>query len=453
MASSQQQCSGRWGHMRRAPRWLLYAGIVGAVRGFSELHAAAHGYDYTSSSRFAWSVAYAVVLVIASYGLGFPDLRRTRDAYSGAVAAAGLASLGFSLVQLTVGDPLLPRFVVFFSAATLVPWMVLCARVSSFGAGRHEDRDRVVVVARPADRLALTAELREAPERNAQIVGELDPADAGTIVDGGSPLHALAVDRDATVVVLCREAQTDESIVAQAALLHESGIRVRTLSLFYEEWLGKLPMSELERVSLMFDIGEVHRSRYLRVKRVLDLLVAVPGLVVLAAVTPLVLVGNLLGNRGPLLYRQERVGKQGHGFSILKFRSMRPDTGTQGGAWTQQDDPRITSFGSLLRRTHLDELPQVVNILRGDLSIVGPRPEQPRYVADLVIKLPFYDLRHLVRPGLTGWSQVKYYYASDEADAMEKLPYEFFYLRHQGIGLDLRIMGRTVRSVLTGAGR
>jgi lipopolysaccharide/colanic/teichoic acid biosynthesis glycosyltransferase len=133
---------------------------------------------------------------------------------------------------------------------------------------------------------------------------------------------------------------------------------------------------------------------------------------------------------------------------------MKPDEGAAlAGEWTSEADPRITPFGNLLRRSHLDELPQVWNILRGDLAVVGPRPEQPRYVADLTEKLPFYDLRHLVRPGLTGWAQVKYGYAGTEADALEKLQYEFFYLRRQSMGFDLQVMGRTLRSVLKGAGR
>ena len=121
--------------------------------------------------------------------------------------------------------------------------------------------------------------------------------------------------------------------------------------------------------------------------------------------------------------------------------------------WTGEDDPRITRFGRVLRRTHLDELPQVVNILRGELSVVGPRPEQPHYVEQLTEKLPFYAMRHLVRPGLTGWAQVKYGYAGDERDALEKLQYEFFYLRRQSLDFDLRIVGRTLRSVIGGDGR
>jgi lipopolysaccharide/colanic/teichoic acid biosynthesis glycosyltransferase len=239
--------------------------------------------------------------------------------------------------------------------------------------------------------------------------------------------------------------------VAQAAELHEAGVRVRTLSLFYEQWLGKLPLSELERVSLLFDIGELHRARYGRMKRIIDVLSALAGLAVLIVAVPFVSAGNRLGNRGPLLYRQPRVGRGGREFEILKFRTMRPDHG--GSDWTSARDPRITPFGAWLRRTHLDELPQVVNILRGDLSVVGPRPEQPRYVEELTGKIPFYRLRHLVRPGLTGWAQVKYPYGANDLDAFEKLQYEFYYLRHQSLALDVRILGRTVRSVIGRGGR
>ena len=138
---------------------------------------------------------------------------------------------------------------------------------------------------------------------------------------------------------------------------------------------------------------------------------------------------------------------------MLKFRTMRAAADGQGSDWTAEHDARVTPFGRVLRRTHLDELPQVVNVLRGELSIVGPRPEQPQLVDELVDKLPFYRLRHLVRPGLTGWAQVKFRYAGSEEETLEKLQYEFFYLRRQSLGLDLRIVGRTLRSVMGREGR
>ena len=436
-------------------RILLYAGVVVAVVGLSKAHAAwsVPAYDYTGSSRFAWSLTYIALLCGAAYGLGLPDLARGRRAavVAGAGAAGG-GALGISVFQLLAGTALLPRGVVFGAAVVLVPWFVLCATLARDGRTRAEGRDRVVLVAGPGEAAVLDDDLDEAPERPAIIVARLGVEQAHACGEDRRPLVDVAAERRASVVVLDRHAQADETIVAQAGALHAAGVRVRTLSLFYEEWLGKLPVSELERVSLMFDIGELHRARYGRVKRLLDVALALGGLVVLALVTPVVVVGNRLGNRGPLWFRQIRVGKRGGSFEILKFRTMAAvDEGT--GEWTAQADRRITRFGRILRNTHLDELPQVWNVLRGDLAVVGPRPEQPHYVADLVEKLPFYDLRHLVRPGLTGWAQVKFGYAASEADALEKLQYEFFYLRRQSLAFDLRVMGRTVRTVLGRSGR
>jgi len=170
-------------------------------------------------------------------------------------------------------------------------------------------------------------------------------------------------------------------------------------------------------------------------------------------VIPLVAVGNLVGNRGRLLYRQPRVGRNGATFEILKLRTMRTERDAADPDPTVEGDPRVTRFGGVLRRMHLDELPQVLNMLRGELSVVGPRPEQPHLVERLDGKIPFYQTRHLVRPGLTGWAQVKYHYGADEHDALEKLQYDVFYLRHQGIGLDVRIVVRTLRAVLGWEGR
>ncbi len=184
----------------------------------------------------------------------------------------------------------------------------------------------------------------------------------------------------------------------------------------------------------------------------MDLAIAVALLPVLVAVTPLVVLGNLIANRGPLMFHQERVGKGGRAFRIHKFRTMAP--GTRSGEWTELDDDRVTPFGRVLRATHVDELPQLVNVVRGDLSLVGPRPEQPHYVEQLEAKLPYYQLRHLVQPGLTGWAQVKRGYGRSEGDALEKLQYEFYYLRRQAFAVDVRILVRTLRTVLpAGAGR
>jgi lipopolysaccharide/colanic/teichoic acid biosynthesis glycosyltransferase len=423
--------------------------------GLGKYHAAYIGhYDFTNSFRFAWSLFYVVLLCLAAYAVGLPDLTRgSRSAVVSALASSAVAALAISLVQLLVGSSLLPRFVVFGAAIILVPWDVACSILATGGRTRAEDRDRVVAVVSLEEADALRAELGQAPERNAAIVDDMRVTAARSDQPKQRPLVESVVGHGASVLVLDREAQNDESIVGQAAALHEAGIRVRTLTLFYDEWLGKLPVWELERVSLMFDIGELHRARYGRLKRLFDIAVAVFGLVALAVAIPFVVVGDLIANRGTLFYRQPRVGKNGTTFEILKFRTMRAAGADQPSEWTTEDDPRITPFGRLLRRTHVDELPQLVNVLAGELSVVGPRPEQPHYVRELTQKIPFYDLRHRVRPGLTGWAQVKYGYAGTESDALQKLQYEFFYLRHQSLTLDGRIIGRTLRHIVGRGGR
>jgi lipopolysaccharide/colanic/teichoic acid biosynthesis glycosyltransferase len=437
--------------MRRLAGLALVAGTAGCVLGLSKLHAAVNSYDYTSSSRFGWSLVYVAALCVAAYGFGLPDgAHRRRDAFLRASGATVSALAFVSFAQLLTGDALLPRAVVLGTAVVLVPWYMLCAALAGDARARAEDRDRAVLVGDDDEASVLSCELHRAAERPAALVASISVEDAVCSDPPTRPLVDLVVASEANVLVLDRRAQASDDVVAQAAVLHERGVRVRTLSLFYEQWLGKLPVAELERVSLLFDIGEVHAPGYARVKRMFDVVLGAVGLVVLALLLPVVVVGNLIANRGPLLYRQTRIGRGGREFSMLKLRTMRATATSDP---TLERDPRVTPFGGMLRRTHVDELPQVVNILRGELAIVGPRPEQPHLVARLAGKIPFYGIRHLVRPGLTGWAQVKYHYGADDADALEKLQYEVFYLRRQSLGLDLRIVARTLRSVLGMEGR
>lgn len=456
--------------MRRAARILSYGGGALIVLCLSLVHAriiAENPYTFTGSSRFTWAVAYSIVLGITTYAVGLPDQPRSaRQAAWLAFLASVVAALAVSVPQLILGDALLPRFVVFGAAALMVPWQVVTNAMARGNRTRSEGRDRVLLVADPTERERLIDDLALEPEHAARLAGSLTPTNAARETPGCRTLAEVLEAASATVLVLDSHAQADDRVVAQAAELHESGVRVRTLQGFYEDWLGKLPLSELERASLFFDIGEVHGTYYARLKRIMDLALGLVGCLSLVVVTPVVLLGNLVANRGPLMYRQVRVGKAGEHFTILKFRTMTdggspPGKDTDANAagapvhesrWTEPDDPRVTPFGRFLRHSHLDELPQLINIVRGDLSVVGPRPEQPHYVEELSAKLAFYDLRHLVRPGLTGWAQVKYGYAGDERDALEKLQYEFFYLRHQDLTFDQRIILRTLRAMIGGRG-
>jgi exopolysaccharide biosynthesis polyprenyl glycosylphosphotransferase len=431
----------------------MYLGVAGIVLGLSVVHGEYIGdYVFFETSRFGWAVGYCVWLGVVLYGFGLPDVYRdVRSAVVASIWAAVIGALGVSLMQLLLGAALLPRYVVFGSALLLVPWCLVCSKLSQSGRTRMEARDRVLVVGDSTFAARLRAELEDQPERPASVVGSLALDELLADVEGRLLIDTAAGHR-ASVVVFEPDALMDERIVDQAAALHLTGVRIRTRPLFYAEWLGKVAVEDLARTSLFFDISQLHVARYGRFKRVFDVVAGVVGVVVLGIVTPFVVIGDLVANRGPIFYRQTRVGRDHHQFTIYKFRTM-DDDDAAAADWTIHDDPRITPFGNLLRRTHLDELPQVINILRGDLSIVGPRPEQPRYVAELTTKLPFYEFRHSVRPGLTGWAQVKYGYAGDETDAREKLQYDFYYLGHQSLRFDLMIAGRTIRTIVGGDGR
>jgi lipopolysaccharide/colanic/teichoic acid biosynthesis glycosyltransferase len=437
--------------MRRFARPLLYLGTVAIVVGLGRFHAEFIGHYWFHVQRLPWNLTYAVLLCLAAYSVGLPDLGHRRSAWALAFAAVAIAAGAVSALQLLLGSLVLPRFVVFSGALIGAPWFALCTAIASAGRARDAGRDRVVVVGGAEEQAAFETEVERDLERPAVTAAMLLPEEAHSGRAGAQPLVEAVIEHGGSVLVLDSGATADPTIVDQAARLHEYGLRVRSLTAFYDEWLGKVPIGEVERVSLMFDIGELHRAPYGRMKRLYDVTVGVVGLVLMAIVTPVVLAGNAVANRGPLFYRQPRVGRANREYEILKFRTMRPNTA--GSEWASERDPRVTPWGRVLRRTHMDELPQVINILRGDQSVVGPRPEQPQYVAELREKMPFYDLRHLVRPGLTGWAQVKYPYGASELDAFEKLQYDFYYLRHQGAAIDARIIGRTLRIVAGLGGR
>jgi lipopolysaccharide/colanic/teichoic acid biosynthesis glycosyltransferase len=338
------------------------------------------------------------------------------------------------------------------SIILLIPVHTVVASLADRSLVKQGQQERVLALVNDEEAQRLRRDLELAPEQPSQLVLAVSVRQVTATDDSAMPLLDLIDQHRATLLVMSREAQGSDDVVAQAVVAHSKGVRIRTLSLFYDEWLGKLPIPELERIALLFDINEIHRPVYARIKRAMDVTLAGIGFLLLLLAIPLVALADVFGNRGPLFYRQERVGKDGSVFTIVKFRTMRPSTGTPT-QWTSEDDPRLGKVGRALRKLHIDELPQVVNVIKRDMSIVGPRPEQPHYVSQLRETIPFYDVRHLVRPGITGWAQVKYDYGASELDALEKLQYEFYYLRHQDLALDLRTMGRTLRSMARGMGR
>jgi len=229
-------------------------------------------------------------------------------------------------------------------------------------------------------------------------------------------------------------------------------VRVEDAATTYERITGKILTEGLKPSWLIFSDG-FSASRATRIaKRISDLLFAGIGLIVAAPLMLLTALAIHLDSRGPIVYRQERVGEGGRIFTLCKFRSMRADAEAGTPVWARDRDDRVTRVGRFIRLTRLDELPQLWNVLRGDMSFVGPRPERPYFVQQLASAIPFYTERHAVKPGVTGWAQVKYRYGASIEDAMEKLRYDLYYIKHLSIVFDLTIVIDTVKVILSGKG-
>ncbi len=233
------------------------------------------------------------------------------------------------------------------------------------------------------------------------------------------------------------------------------GFEIMTISQFYEQVLRKIPVELVSLKDLIFESGFEITSRMLvqRMKRVADILLSVS---IFLVTWPLILIFGLLHkleSKGPMLYSQMRTGKHGEEFKIVKLRSMGTNAEKAGAVWAQENDPRVTKIGKFIRLTRIDELPQLWNVFVGDMSFIGPRPERPEFNKMLSAQIPFYDLRHSVRPGLTGWAQVKYPYGASVEDAKEKLQYDLFYIKNYSLLLELEILVKTIQVVLFGKGR
>lgn len=236
----------------------------------------------------------------------------------------------------------------------------------------------------------------------------------------------------------------------QLIALFEKGMAIRSAENFIEEETHRISETKLTADFYNhFTFSKSHQNNlYLAFRRVLDIFFSLLGILVFVVLIPFVFLGNLSANRGKLLYTQKRVGKRGKEFSIIKFRTMIANAEENGAEWAQKNDSRVTAFGRFLRKSRLDEIPQFINVLKGEMSLIGPRPERPEFVHLLVQELPFYAIRHVVKPGLTGWAQVMYPYAHSVDDQHKKLMYDLYYIKERNLLMDLKIVIKTISTIL-----
>jgi sugar transferase (PEP-CTERM system associated) len=373
-----------------------------------------------------------------------------------------LRSLGATSLILAVLYFWLPALIigrgVFMITATLVITSVVGWRVSFvWFAKQVGPRERLLLVGTSPATVSLARELHERKDLGIEIVGFVDtdaarvgqpvlnPGVVGVIEDIPAIVSSRSVDR---VVVGLSDAR---GTLPMDALLDMKlrGVTFDHLASVYEEYTGKIAVENLRPSWLIFSTGFRKPRSLGAVKRAVDIGVAGVGLVLAAPLMLCVAALVKIVSRGPILYRQQRVGEHGQVFTLIKFRSMRTDAEDKTGpVWAREEDDRIIPSGRFLRRARLDELPQLWNVLLGNMSLVGPRPERPEFIQELTRVIPFYGQRHVVKPGVTGWAQVRYSYGASVEDAMEKLQYDLFYIKNLSIALDLFIIFLTVKTVI-----
>lgn len=410
--------------------------------------------------RAAWFVVLPLVwllLMVNQY-----DVHRAsswRATAQGVVMAAGAGIVLYLLVYFSSQPGSLPRrgilyFLVLTTVLTL-GWRLLYVRVFTAPAFLR----RVLIVgAGTSGRtlLQIAKELKPPPFLVAGLVDD-DPAKLGGAIGGvavfgdSTQLLRLVEENDVSEIIVAITGEMNGAMFQALLDAQERGVEITRMAVTYEELLGRVPIHHLESDWLLRSfVDEVRVSGlYLLVKRLMDILGALAGLLVLAIFLPWVSLAVVLESGRPVFFRQARLGQGGRPYTIVKFRTMRQDAEADGRAhWAREGDPRTTRVGSLLRKMHLDEFPQFWNVLMGDMSLVGPRPERPELVAELEKQIPFYRARLLVKPGAGGWAQINYGKGASVEGSAEKLEYDLYYIKHRSLWMDLWIILRTIGSVI-----
>jgi len=413
----------------------------------------------------------AVALLTCMYYFDLYDstiVSNRREAPVRLVQVMGVAYLALGVVYYLYPPVKLGRGIFhlgfLFVGLLLLLWRGLFSIINS----TQRLAERVLILGEGSLAASLLHEIESRPELGIRIAGREEMLGNGNRPGnqerGGLPItlsqtsffENLAVSRPIRGVdriVVAVEERRGKLPVDLLLSLKNRGVQVQDGNDVYESITGKVPIESIRLSWLLFAPGS-HASRlFLFYKRLVSVLISIIGLLVTLPLLPFVALAIRLSSRGQVLYSQCRVGRDGVVFRCYKFRTMRADAEADTGpTWAKDDDPRITRVGKFLRKTRIDEIPQLWNVLRGDMSLVGPRPERPEFVEGLNQEIPYYHLRHSVRPGITGWAQILYKYGSTVEDAKEKLRYDLYYIKNASVGLDLLILVHTIKIVLLGRG-
>ena len=421
-------------------------------------------FDYfmISNERWVWSIVLVFYLLVFATIFEMYNLQKASDLSKTIKNILLTVSITVLFYLATpYFTPTLPnnrfQILIFFGTIALTLFFWRLAYIKLISAPRFYKR--VLIVGDSFD-VDLIAEALQKSDPNYQVIGFVN-TDTEHLddIEISNALEIKVDDLNDAIVKLHINEIVVASSYSEGVMLPlynklinllEEGFPIREYTQVYEEVTQRIPVQHVDKdFYKFFPFSRSNQNKfYLFYHRFFDVFTASIGFVFFVLAIPFIALCNLIGNKGPLFYRQERVGKNGKTFSIIKFRTMIVNAESAGAQWAKKDDVRITPFGSFLRKTRIDEIPQFLNVLKSEMSIIGPRPERPIFVKELSEIIPFYETRHVVKPGLTGWAQVNTEYGSTLAGSLEKLQYDLYYIKHRSVYLDISIILKTLSTVL-----
>jgi exopolysaccharide biosynthesis polyprenyl glycosylphosphotransferase len=432
--------------------FLLFLGDVVALYASLFLTLAVHyglGFSegFIDTNLIPFSAIFILWLIIF-FIAGLYDLRRLRDNLDFA-KTLWLAIVTSAIISIVVFYAIpffgiTPKTNLFIFAVIFAIIETLWRRGFNRATSTGEAPNRLLLIGNGDGIAEVERTIRENPQLGYEVNAHLNETDALAAPDA---LTRAVHEKNINCVVVPRSLKREGHLPATLYKLFASGILVMDLPNFYEVVMRKVPLADLEETWFLENI-ESAAQFYDPLKRAWEFVAALVIGIVLLPFEILIALIIIISSPGPVIYKQARVGKNGREFMLYKFRSMRNDAERHGAQWSSgKGDPRVTPFGRLLRTSHLDELPQLWNVLRGDISFVGPRPERPEFVARLREQIPYYETRLLVKPGITGWAQINHPADIDLEDVRQKLQYDIYYLKSRSLILDLAIIAKTVKTI------
>jgi len=385
--------------------------------------------------------------VIVFYISGFYDLRRAKNQAQFflqlllIISLAGLIGMAVFYLWPSLGISPKTNLALTLALATvfLFAWRLL------FNSLVSQPQKKILLIGEHTQSIELATQLNNHPQWGYQVAAIITPE---KFIDYKDKLHNLGISS----LVISDDLYQTQTLTDALYDSLSSRVEMYTLTKFYEHLVKKIPLSVISKVWFLDNLTERDKMAFDKIKRLVDIVLSFVGLIVSLPFYPLLYLLVKFDSSGPFLYTQVRLGKLGRPFVIVKIRSMVQNAEKNGAEWAVPGDARVTRMGKIFRKIRLDELPQLFNVLWGEMSFVGPRPERPEFINQLEEKIPYYKQRLLVKPGLTGWAQVNFKYSSDIEGALEKLQYDLYYIKNRSLFLDLTILLKTVNMVLKGGG-